>query len=455
MSDKFNIALVDEKGNSVVNSAYQLTQCIMENVDGQRRDIRNMVGYIKIHESLFSPSLVCEVGIRDESNFIEEFNISGNEVLSIEIATKSFNNERTLSYTFYVQEYNDYARNSKNSQVQAYTLVAISEHAYIAPLKTISRRVSGTNVSIIERIMRDDLNVSKFVSFGNCGTEFNGNINISNPLKAAISVLDSGADINRTPYFMFQDLSGFVQLMPLSYINDRVENPIYKTFVNKEKLVTTPNTHANYLERSTQMLKVNSNIGLAPTLQAKKGAFASENRYIDIATKTYRKHIFDASTTLKSAHTTSKKDGGHAQSVKNKRESEATSPLNKIPQANISYHYVNRSAYNGGEKNMNELAEEQSHISRAYIANYDACSHNFTVMGDSLLNPGRTVSLHFPKATDPLIYKKYTGKSDTEMYDLMLSGQYLIFSASHTFQDGVHTTELVCKTDSIKPETTL
>jgi len=454
MSDKFNIGYVDERGNSIGNSAYQLTQCVMENVDGDQRDIRNMVGYTKIHESLFSPSLVCEIGIRDESNFIEEFNITGNEILYIEIVTKAFDIERTLSYTFYVQHYNDYARNAENSQVQAYTLVAVSEHAYIAPLKTISRRVSGTNVSIIKSIMEDDLNVKTFVPHGKCGTQFDGNINISNPIKAARSVLGTAADINRTPYFLYQDLSTAVHMSPLSYINDREENPIYKTFRNTSHLDTTPNTHANYLEKSTQMLKVNSNIGLAPTMQAKKGAFASENRYIDIAKKTYRKHIFDATTSLKSEHSTSKKDVGYGQSIKNKRESEATSPLNKIPQANISYHYVNRSAYNGA-KNMNELAEEQSHISRSYIANYDACSHNFTVMGDTLLNPGRTVSLHFPKATDPMIYKEYTGKSDTEMYDLMLSGQYLIFSAVHLFQDGIHTTELVVKTDSIKPETTL
>ena len=454
MSDKFNRGVVDEKGNSIANSSYKLALCIIENVDGDSRDISSMIGYIKIHESIFAPSLVCEVGIRDESNFLEEFNITGNEVLYIEIVTKSLDVERTLSYKFYVQEYNDYARNAENSQVQAYTLVAVSEHAYIAPLKTISRTISGTNSSIIQRIMKDDLNVSNFATFGKCGTQFDGNINISNPLRAAMSVLDTAADINRTPYFLYQDLSGFVQLTPLSYINDRDESPVYKTFVSKQKLITTPNTHANYLERSTQMLKVNSNIGLAPSLQAKKGAFASENRYIDIAKKNYRKHIFDASNVLKSEYSTSKKNVTYGQSVKNKRESEAGSPLNKIPQANIAYHYVNRSAYNG-PKNMNELAEEQAHISRAYISNYDACSHSFTVMGDTFLNPGRTVSLHFPKATDPLIYKGYTGKSDTEVYDLMLSGQYPIFSCVHTFQDGVHETELVAKTDSLQPETTL
>ena len=454
MSNISNKALVDDKGNSITSSAYQLVECVIENVSGQRRDIRNMVAYTKIHESLFSPALVCEIGIRDESNFLEEFNITGNETLFIEIVTKAFDVERILSYKFIIQEYNDYARNAEDTQVQAYTLVAVSEHAYIAPLKTISRTISGSNTSIIERIMKDDLNVSKFTTFGNCGTQFNANINISNPLKAAMTVLNTAADINRTPYFLYQDLSGFVQLTPLSYINNRDENPIYKTFQNKMHLDTTPNTHANYLERSTQMLEVNSNIGLAPSLQAKKGAFASENRYIDIAKKNYRKHIFDASTVLKSEHSTSKKDVAYGQSIKNKRESEAGSPLNKIPQANIAYHYVNRSAFNG-PKNMNELEEEQAHISRAYISNYDACSHSFKVMGDTLLNPGRTISLHFPKATDPLIYKHYTGKSNTELYDLMLSGQYLIFSSTHTFQGGVHSTEIIAKTDSLQPETTL
>jgi hypothetical protein len=454
MSNTSNKGIVDDKGNSLANSAYQLTECIIENFAGESRDIRSMVAYTRIHESIFSPALVCEIGIRDQSNFLEEFGITGNEILFIEIAVKSFDAERTLSYKFNVQEYNDYARNTNDTQVQAYTLVAVTEHAYIAPLKTISRTISGSSASIIERIMKDDLNVANFATFGNCGTQFDGNINISNPLKAAMTVVNTAADINRTPYFLYQDLSGVVQLSPLSYINDRDANPIYKTFRNTSHLDTTPNTHANYLERSTQMLEVNSNIGLAPSLQAKKGAFASENRYIDIAKKNYRKHIFDASAVLKSQYTTSKKTAAQGQSVKNKRESEAGSPLNKIPQANIAYHYVNRSSYNG-PKNMNELAEEQSHISRAYISNYDACSHSFKVMGDPLLNPGRTIALHFPKATDPAIYKGYTGKSDTEVYDLMLSGQYLIFSAIHTFKDGVHETEIIAKTDSIQPETTL
>ena len=80
------------------------------------------------------------------------------------------------------------------------------------------------------------------------------------------------------------------------------------------------------------------------------------------------------------------------------------------------------------------------------MANYDACSHKFEVMGDPLLNPGRTIQLLFPKSTSPEALK-----NRNDIYDKVLSGDYLIFSTMHTFMDGTHTTEVVAKTDSIKP----
>ena len=65
----------DSKGNSTKSSAYEYVSIEITNVEGITKDIKGMVGFIKIHESLFSPSLVMEMGIRDEANFFEEFNI--------------------------------------------------------------------------------------------------------------------------------------------------------------------------------------------------------------------------------------------------------------------------------------------------------------------------------------------------------------------------------------------
>lgn len=450
MNNKLNSGYVDDKGNSLKNSAYDLSRCIMTNVDGDKRDIRNMVGDMSITENIFSPTLVLQLGIRDESNFIEEFNITGSETLDIEIITKAGDIERVLTFLFYVQVYDDYARSANDNQVQAYTLVAVSEHAYIAPLKTISRVVEGTNTSLIQSIFEDDLNIEGFIVEGTCGTQVKKNINISNPIIAAEQLLSSAADINRTPYFLYQDISASMNLRSLSAINDRDQNPVYKTFRNTKTIKDTSGTGIEYYERSTQMTKVISNIGLSPSSQAKSGAFASENRYIDISSKTYRTKIFDASLELDAQYTTSKGLNHFDQKLKTRGVNEEENPLTRIPQANTNYQYVNPDSYSNA-MSTSELDEQQSHISRAYIAGYDTCAHSFTVMGDTFLNPGRTIELLFPKATDPIIYKKYTGKSDTDQYDKTLSGDYLIFSAVHRFVAGVHTTELIAKTDSLKP----
>jgi len=454
MSNEFTRSYVDEKGNSLKTSSYRLDRCLITNVEGLQKDIRNFIAFMRIHESVFAPSLVLEMGIRDDANFLEEFGISGNEVIDLEIVVKALNVERELLLRFFVTEYKDYARSEKDTQVQAYVLTAVSEHAYIAPLKTISKKISGKSTEEIKTILRDDLNLEYCVQNGECLSIFNGTINISNPLKAATEILKASFDSDNTPYFLYQDLSGQVNLNSLSYLTDLGpdnEN-VYKVFTNKSQIESTPGTEEEFFERSTQMGKLTSKIGLAPTYQAKKGVFASENRYIDLATKTYRKHTFDQSLQIKSQHTTSKKIGAFdTQAIADKRKSEEASPLNRIPAASIQYHYVNRDAFDG-PKNVNEVLEEQEHISRSYISAYDACSHKFTVMGDTFLNPGRICTLLFPKATAPETYQEYSGKSITDIYDTVLSGNYMIFSTVHNFIEGIYETDLVMKTDSLKQE---
>ena len=196
-------------------------------------------------------------------------------------------------------------------------------------------------------------------------------------------------------------------------------------------------------------------MSLAPTYQATDGIFASENRYIDIATKTYRNHIFDASKHLKAEHTTSKKlVFQDSATLVDKRRSETAASLNRIPGAKINVNVVNRYSY-GGFENLAELVEKNKHLSNAYLSSYDICTHSFTAMDDPLLNPGRLCKLLFPKATDPGVYKEFSDKSITETYDNVLSGNYMLFSTIHNFTEGKYTTELTFKTDSLNQNITI
>ncbi len=487
MSDKLNRSYVDEKGNSLNESAYELSECIITNVEGDSSDIRNMVGFIKIHESLFAPSIVAEIGIRDEVNLLEEFGIIGNEKIKLEIKTKALGIENVIKFSLRAQKYHDYARSANDNQTQAYVLIAVSEYAYVAPLKiiTYSNGESELIDKIIAKIFKRDLNTPLVVKGDMCST-YKGNLNLQNPIKACQKLVESAFDFNQTPYFLYQDLSSNVYLSPLSFINDRTQNKVYRTFNNDKQLRSDPNSKINYFERSAQILKISSNIGLSPSLQAKKGAFASEHRYINLNSKEWYAPSGNGQTNepnrvklnleldINKDHTTSKKLPlvGTAPIFTDNEE-----PLTQASQARVEYHFVNNSGQTVGHSgfealadletlfqgsavssyfsafsefikhsSLGQLGKLQKHRSEAYMANYDACSHKFEVMGDPLLNPGRTIQLLFPKSTSPEALK-----NRNDIYDKVLSGDYLIFSTMHTFMDGTHTTEVVAKTDSIKP----
>ena len=440
----------DSKGNSTKNSSYELIAANITNNKGDTKDIRNMVGFMKIHEGLLNPSMILEMGIRDEVNFFEEFGISGNEYIDLEINTTALDVVQEIRLRFFIATYQDFIK-GKDQQVQVYTLTGVSEFAYVAPLKTISRHVSGAVTSIIERIFRDDMNWEKIDILGNCQSSYDGIIPISNPLSAALRILERGFDAKNTPFLCFQSLSGRVSLASLSELTAQ---PVYKEFIQKSELESNPNTPEEYFERSTQMQNLASKISLAPTYQATDGIYASENRYIDVATKTYRSHIFDASKHLRPDNTTSKRLVFEDSSlVSDKRRSETASPLNKIPGAKINVSVVNRASY-GGFQNLAELLEKNKHLSNAYISSYDICTHKFSVFGDPLLNPGRICKLLFPKATDPATYKEFTDKSITETYDTVLSGNYMIFNTVHNFSEGKYNTELTLKTDALNQDIT-
>jgi hypothetical protein len=446
--NNLNRTYSDSKGNSTQVTSYEMLSVDITNNRGVTRDIRNMVGFTKIHESLLENSLVLEMGIRDEVNFFEEFGITGNEYIDLKINVTALDVVQEIDLRFYIVTYEDFVK-GKDQQVQVYTFTAVSEFAYIAPLKNISRYVSGSTASTIKRIFMDDLNWQRILIEGNCQSSFDGIINICNPLEAVDTILSQSFDDNNTPFLCFQRLNGFVTLASLS---DLTSKEVYKEFIQQTELESNPNTPEEFYERSTQMKNLSSKISLAPSYQATDGVYASENRYIDIGTKTFRTHIFNAEKHLKAENTTAKRlTFADSSTVSDKRRSETAQGFNRIPSARINTSVVNRHAYNGFS-NIADLREQQKHLSNAYLYSYDTCTHTFEVMGDPLLNPGRICKLLFPKATDPAIYKEYTDKSITETYDTVLSGNYMVFSAVHNFVDGKYTTELTMKTDSLNQE---
>ena len=432
MSNEFTRSFVGGDGKSLKDSAYQLTRCVIIPRDplsapADSVDISRMIGFIRIHESLFNPSLFFEFGIRDEYNFFEEFGLRGDEIISLEFETKAFSREKiTHEYEVHVTKINDYARG--DSQVHAYTLIGVSNHAFLAPLTKTNMVCSGLTTKSIE-LLCEHIGVKPVLKPDDAEaiTKTHKVFGLKNPLKAALELLSVSVDQEGTPYFLYQTLSNNVYLAPLSWMNDPKENPIYRTFTYTDQLTGSgPNSELEYFERSSQIVKLSSNIGTSPAEQYVQGGGPRTLYDMNLNTQvqSWTKNIATVGSGLMAAGLM----GAAGAYIKHRltQPDANNSEIDLPPISVLKAHY-------------------EDHL-KAQIAAYDSFSHQFTVMGDMLLNPGRTIHLQFPKALDPITNPKQEAQG---RFDKRLSKDYLVFQAVHTFQEGKHTTDITAKTNDI------
>ena len=427
MSNEFTRSYVGEGGNSLKNSAYQLIGCAILPRGATSKDaavdITRMIGFIRIHESLFNPSLFFEIGIRDDYNFFEEFDLRGTEIIVLEFETRALGLQKmTHKYEVHVTKINDYARG--DSQVHAYTLIGVSNHAFKAPLIKTSMVCSGETTNNI-RLLCNSIGmevVQKPSNLSGAITKTHTVFGMKNPLKAALELLSVSADEEGTPYFLYETLSNNVYLAPLSWMINTDENPVYRTFTYTDQQKSDPNSELEYFERSSQIVKLSSNIGTSPVEQTVKGGGHRITRELDLNTKEPAEQI----------------------SLPIQDTSLGFIPAGSKPFVKYRFTQPNSNDNVDSAPPLSVLkAQWQDHL-HAQIISYDSMSHQFSIMGDMFLNPGRTVNLQFPKTLDPAANTKSLG---IDRFDKRLSKDYLVFQAVHTFQEGKHTTDVTVKSN--------
>ena len=435
MSNEFTRSYVGEGGNSLKDSTYQLVGCAILPRGATSKDaavdITRMIGFIRIHESLFNPSLFFEIGIRDDYNFFEEFDLRGTEIIALEFETRALGLQKmTHKYEVHVTKINDYARG--DSQVHAYTLIGVSNHAFLAPLTKTSMVCIGETTKNI-RLLCDSIGMEVVRKPDNVEAITKTQIvfGMKNPLKAALELLSVSVDQKKTPYFLYQTLSNIVYLAPLSWMINKDENPVYRTLTYTDQQKSNPNSELEYFERSSQIVKLSSNIGASPAEQLVQGGGPRTLNELNLDTKVPKK----VSSTGGSVLTT----------VMSLVPGPPVIPMLAGLVAPFVKHRYTQPNANDNPVEAPTLsmlkAQWEDHL-KAEIISYDAMSHQFSIMGDMFLNPGRTVNLQFPKALDPATNPKQEAQG---RFDKRLSKDYLIFQAVHTFQEGKHTTDITAK----------
>lgn len=430
---------------STIAGSVNIEAVVITNHKGDFKDIKNLVTNMTLTESLYSPHIEVRFSIRDESNFFELFEISGNERIILELSQTAIGSDTEVktSLTLYVIDYPAYSRNS-DGQSHSYSIVAVSKIKYLSDLKLISRAFRKSAIDEVRDIITADLGDTLVVQ-GESSVKYSGIIPWTAPLDAAIGVTNVITDSNSAPFFLFQVINnGIIYLRSYS---DMINKDPYHTYYDKTFFEEgEKGTVAGEAEKQYTLKELNSFLGLRRVESAKNGAYASTNRFFDLSTRTFKRKVFN--------YEKSYEEGLYLSGVKNNYNN--FSPTgDKVSYSNNARGVQNnslRNRYNfNGKQNQNDIEAKHGDTLDSFMANINTVSHEMKVNGDLLLNPGRVVMLEMPKPTDFSSYRRYTG-DDGENVDRVFSRKYLVTTVIHRIDNISGDYDSIAKliTDSIK-----
>ena len=428
-----------------IPSAYKLDHIFITNYKGDRQDIKFLAVKMEISESLYSQSLTLKLTLKDSTNFIEEFPLIGQEKIEVIINYKKRNGDpKNLKLKFFITEYPTYGTSEKQTYVQVITLVGISEQSYISNQKKISRSYVNNTANEIERILTEDLNLPKrkFKHSADSISSSKGIISNQRPM----DVIEwfrrqTYSEDSFSPFFFFQTLNGKYRLFSLSYLVGE-DNKLFDKYFDSRDFTVEANTDEDFRQREQRILKVTSNLKLNKSIQSRRGAFASQNNYLDYSNKTYTKYEYDYSSDF------SDKPSLEGKKILSDKFLIGDDKLTDFTRAHCEYISVNSKSFEGNN-NYNNMSKVSRHFINAYNALFNTFTHDIRLNGNFKLNAGRKIQLEFPKAIDPVSYKELGGKdSGDDHRNKFLSGKYLITSAIHEFEDDEYYVNLRVKRDS-------
>jgi hypothetical protein len=413
-------------------------KCI--NQHGKEFNIAPLVTRFSITEELFSPVLVMSLHFRDTINFFEDFGLSGEERIIVELERdRSVEKKRSfIKLSFAVKEYPNYQKTASEPNVQEYNVIAISEFGYASRLMKISRSVKGNPLDGISKIFKEDLSVPiEIDDVTKCVSSFDGIITIQSPLKAVEWLRSKSFDVNSAPIFVYSIISSpKIIVKSLTDIWNAIRE--FPAFEYKQFLNNRVGSANFYDENKNRILDMQSNIKLDKLEQASKGGFASKVSVTDIANKTFSNIIFDYSkdSIISSNKIDSKSPFSFAKNLILGADTNGGKSFSDIADASTAYISTNSTAnYEGAPNSVSGPIIDNISRAKSYYANLEGVSHQILVYGDFNLNPGKKVRIHIPKAINKT-------RKETTQLDESLSGDYIIAVAAHLFKDGIYTVKL-------------
>jgi hypothetical protein len=438
---------------------------LIKNHKGDKKDIRELVHFLHITESIELVGIILELGIRDESNFFELFEITGHETIEIELEQKRFQDNKEIATTvtakveFHVTDYPEYAKLDDN-QVQTYTITATTRALWLSPLKKISRAVNSDIIDIIKTILIRDLQypAHRIIQVGESTARMRGILNWNTPLSHINRLKSHLADSKFTQYFIHEILTGTIQIKPLSFMADEAQGlgaDVYRTFWDQRRSMNDdPGSWKTQLWNLSRINSLNSSLGIAQIGNAMGGMFASEWNIIDPMQKTRYQHIFNYDKDTKSTFSGERmKKPDLINSIVDDENGVNLPPMTELPQAHMRYMFQNEFQDGGGalaRDGLNQIISANGRYLQSHNQALTAVTHDLDVPGDLALNPGKVIDLRLPKSTDPSHLKTYADTPAWQENDLSLGGKFIIWGVVHNIDvNGAYTSSLTVRKDHI------
>lgn len=410
----------------VVPTAYFIRSIIMTNHRGDKIDIENIVADFSISESIYSPTLILKMNFKDSGNFIEQWEICGQETIRISLARQGIpdDEKETFDHEFYVTEYPMFARPIDSTQV--FSCRGVSRHAYISGLTMISRAVAGNTIDIASGILTSDLGIERKNQVLDRSTSvFEGIIPRFEPLLAIDWLRRRTYDQNSCPCFFYETMSGKVHLRTLTSL---FEEETYRTYSMTELSGGKSLGEEDYLTRATKIMDITSDIKMSKMFQSQAGAFSGKALHLDIASKKFHVESYD--------------DLAGKRPMIDKYP--ILSPHFRIRDKNLGQisSYGEYISTNSNVPNYSGLAKNNSLRATSSLEKLESICHDITIAGDFDLASGRKINLRIPKPLVP----EFIGSGSP--LDVVMSGNYLVTSVVHSFSS-IYTCSVRIKKDSL------
>ena len=153
------------------SSEFKLKKCTISYGDGSNTTSLlngDMIAAFSFHESVLKPFVAGSLMLSDSTGFLTNFPIQGGEIVEIEVSTSFDEQTNKGQATKYKLKVMRVASRTIKEKMQIYTLVMVSEEAFVNEIVRLEDPLSGKPDEMVTKLVREKLKSSKEIFVEPC-----------------------------------------------------------------------------------------------------------------------------------------------------------------------------------------------------------------------------------------------------------------------------------------------